>query len=50
MILSEKKSFTKDKVTFIFRARHALRREALDALFDHHIHPDLRGVVDWEIA
>lgn len=49
-ILSEKKSFTKDKVTFIFRAGHGLRRKALDELFEQRIDPALRGVVDWEIA
>jgi hypothetical protein len=49
-ILSEKKSFEKDKVTFVFRVRHQVTREQLESLFEGKIDEALRGSVDWEIA
>jgi hypothetical protein len=48
-ILSEKKSFGKDKVTFIFQSPRHVTREQLENLFETRIAARLKGSIDWEI-
>lgn len=48
-VLSEKKSFVKDQITFIFRAPHRLDRHALAQRLEHDIPRELAGTVDWEM-
>jgi hypothetical protein len=48
-ILSEKKSFGKERVSFIFQSPHHVTRDNLEEFFDAQIDPELKGAIDWEI-
>jgi hypothetical protein len=48
-IVGERKSFTKEQVTFIFHAPHALERDGLVQRLEAEVPESLRGVVDWEV-
>lgn len=48
-IVSEKKSFAKQRVEFVFRTSRSLTRERLHADLALLIPPDLKGEVDWEV-
>jgi len=48
-IVGERKSFAKERVTFIFHAPHALQRDGLVERLEAEVPEDLRGVVDWGV-
>jgi hypothetical protein len=48
-VLSEKKSFTKRRVEFVFRMPHDSTRELLHAELAQVVPADVRGEVDWEV-
>ena len=49
-VLSEKKNFAKDQVTFLFRAPRRVARDGLARDFEAEIPGKLRGAIDWEIG
>jgi hypothetical protein len=48
-ILREKKNFSKDRFTLIFRCKHSVHRDTLQELLDTKIDRSLKGAVDWEV-
>ena len=48
-VLSERKSFAKEQVSFIFRAPYRLQRDRLARRLEAEVAEGLRGVVDWEV-
>ena len=48
-VLNERKSFSKEQATFIFRAPRGLRRDVLAQRLETGVPPELRGAVDWEV-
>ena len=48
-ILSERKSFTKQHVSFLFRAPRASSQELLHARLAERVPIELRGELDWEV-
>jgi len=48
-VLGERKSFTKQQVTLVFRAPRGLERERLEHLLEAEIPQELRGAIDWDV-
>jgi hypothetical protein len=48
-IVGERKSFSKEQVTFVFHAPHALQRDGLVERLEAKVPESLRGLVDWGV-
>ena len=48
-VMSEKKSFGKNRVTFIFQSSRQVTRHQLDEVLETNIDGSLGGSVDWEV-
>ncbi|MEX1055372.1 MAG: hypothetical protein WED81_05050 [Rhodothermales bacterium] len=49
-ILSEKRSFSKGRVSFVFQTSPRVSRNDLEAAFERLVPEQMRGTVDWEVA
>jgi hypothetical protein len=49
VILSERKSFSKQHVAFVFRAKRRNTQEGLHAALTAQVPPEVRGELDWEV-
>ena len=49
-VLGERKHFTKEQLTLVFRAPRGMERERLAHVIEDEIPREVRGAVDWETA
>lgn len=48
-VISEKRSFSKHRIQYVFRAPRRASHASLQAALNDRVAPDLRGEIDWEV-
>ncbi len=50
VVMSEKKSFLKNNIVFVFRAPREYDRDDFEQLFEEQVDESLRGAIDWQTS